>query len=109
MRGALHRSECINKEQGLGALLGELLDALLQFRDLLGIAVGQIGLFRRVLWDVVQLDGGRKRGPPDQLPVAYAHAAAKWLDVVDDLLARRGTAARLWSTRHQVRQAAFPW
>ena len=40
MRGAFHRPECVQKEQGFCAFPGKLLDALLQFSNLLGIAVG---------------------------------------------------------------------
>ena len=60
MRGAFHRSECVQKEQGFCAFPGKLLDALLQFGDLRGITIGQIGLFRWILWNVVQLNGGRR-------------------------------------------------
>ena len=40
MRGAFYSSECVQKEQGFCAFLGKLLDAFLQFSDLLRIAVG---------------------------------------------------------------------
>ena len=40
MRGAFYGSECFQKEQRFCAFLGKLLDAFLQFRDLLRMTVG---------------------------------------------------------------------
>src|SRR5262249_42895480 len=92
VRCTLDCRERLHQEQGLGAFLGQFLDPLLQLRDLLRVLVGKVGLLRRVLRDVVQLQRRRQRGAPDELPVTLAYAAAERLDVVDYFLARRGLA-----------------
>src|SRR5262249_59969186 len=48
-----------------------------------------IGLLTGILRDVVELQSGRQWGAPDQFPIPFPHAAAEWLDVVNDLMTRR--------------------
>src|SRR5215813_8639226 len=81
VRCTLDCRERLYQEQGLGAFLGQFLDPLLQLRDLLRVLVGKVGVLRRVLRDIVQLQHRRQRGAPDELPVPLADAAAERLDI----------------------------
>lgn len=82
------RSERVLKEERFCTFARQLLDPLLQFRDNLRILVGKICLLGRIFRDVVKLQGRGQRRAPDQFPVSLPNAAAKWLDVVNNLMTR---------------------
>src|SRR5262249_59273234 len=75
-----------------GAFACQFVNSLLQLRYHLRVLLSQIGLFTGILRDVVELQSGGQRRAPDQFPVAFAHAAAKWFNVVNDLVTRRRLA-----------------
>src|SRR5262245_44219751 len=92
MSGSLDRSECIYKEERLGTFACQFFNPFLQLCDNWEIFVGKIGLLGRVFCDVVEFQSGGQRSTPDQLPITLPHAAAEWLDVVNDLVTRRRLA-----------------
>jgi len=61
----LRHAKRLLQEQWRDGFFGQRLDPLLQFLDNVRIPVSQIGLLRRILGQVEQLDTGREGHPPD--------------------------------------------
>ena len=76
--------------RGGTASWAETYDPGLQLLDLLRIGVRQVGCLGRVFRQVEEFHLGRQQRQPSQLPVAFAHCGSERLDVVDDLIPRRG-------------------
>ena len=67
-----HCFEFSLQEQRLGHCGRQLVRTLLQRCDFLRILCGNAILFGRILRDVIEFDSLRKRGTPDELPVALS-------------------------------------
>src|SRR5262249_44120443 len=87
-RRSVSRGEGIHKEERFGAFACQFDNSLLQLRYHLRVLLSQIGIFTGILRDVVELQSGGQRRASDQFPVAFAHAATEWFNVVNDLVTR---------------------
>jgi hypothetical protein len=92
-RFALHsfknHFELIHHEQRFNGLFRERVETLLTTCDFVGILRSKIVRFRWILREVIEFNFLGQERVPHEFPVAFSHRAAEWLDVVDDLGARR--------------------
>src|SRR5678815_4526350 len=75
----LHHLELVHEKERFGAFLRQGIETPLESGDLVGVGRGKVVLLRGVLRKVIELDAGRKRRVPNELPitpVSYTHLRA---------------------------------